>query len=107
MRRGYTRADRVFQALGVAQAILGLAFVVFAGDVGFGVLLVTVGMLIGVRPWTERVNYNAGWMAGRVAFVLSMGEAQARGMHPIEWLLAEAERDGHEITLTALPREEH
>lgn len=94
MRTQFAAVERAFHVVGCAQVVLGLIFVVFVGDVSFGVLLATIGVLTASRPWRDRAQYNAGWLAGRGAFVLSMMEAQSRGMRPTEWLIAEAERDG-------------
>ena len=37
--------------------------------------------------------YRSGWLAGRQQMVMAMVEAQRRGITPVEWLTAEAERD--------------
>lgn len=94
MRTHFHVVERIFQFVGAAQMSLGLAFVFHDDDFAFGVLLMTLGLLTAMRPWRDRLQFNAGWNSGRATFVLSMLEAQQRGMRPHEWLIAEAERDG-------------
>lgn len=102
MRRKFTGVERAFQVVGAMQVVVGLACMVTIG-IGFGILLATLGLLGMFRPYRDRWQYNAGWMSGRTALVRSMSEAQARGMHPVEWLVAEAERDGFRVKVTPAP----
>jgi hypothetical protein len=49
-------------------------------------------------PYGTHLAYRAGWLEGRIAMMLSMAEAQKRGMTSGEWLAGEAERDGIPVT---------
>lgn len=93
MRRHYARREVVFRLCGLIQVGFGAAYLI-GGHYAFGLSALTVGMLIYAGPWQARCHYNAGWLNGRAAMLSSMIEAQHRGMHPTEWLMAEAERDG-------------
>lgn len=93
MRHSFAKHERVMLLVGALQIASGVVWMLFH-DPGFGILLATLGFLSAMRPMRDRVQYNAGWMSGRATFVMSMCEAQQRGMRPHEWLIAEAERDG-------------
>src|SRR4051812_45982897 len=46
---------------------------------------------------SARHGYHMGWIKGRTEMVGSLMEARKRGMNELEWLLAEAERDGCDV----------
>lgn len=100
MKRGkLTGHERVFYVAAFLQMWAGLTLMIF-GVISFavGILVATLGMLGMARIYRDRSQYNSGWIHGRIAMFHSMGEAQARGMHPIEWMIGEAERDGYQVT---------
>lgn len=49
------------------------------------------------------IVWRQGWLAGRAAFAGAMAEAMRRGMHPVEFLMAEAERDGATLVIRHEP----
>ncbi len=98
MKHGYTRADRVEHAFGAVQIVLGTSLVFF-GELWVAAFILVLGGNMLLRPAVRRDAFNDGWVRGRVAMVLSMSEAQARGMQPVDWLIAEAERDGFNVTV--------
>lgn len=84
-------------------ALVGMSawlLAVLADGIGSAWLGVPIGALAGcyvcwaALAWTRAARaYRDGWAEGRRAFVLSMGEAQARGLTGEEWVTAELERD--------------
>lgn len=80
----------VLGALGdpISAAILGVS------------ALTTLGYL-----YLLRITWRLGWIQGRAAFAGAMAEAMRRGMHPIEFLIAEAERDGAVVMVSYEPDE--
>jgi hypothetical protein len=62
--------------------------------VAYGLWAVVAGGMVVMT----RASFRAGWLEGRLALLQSMAEAQKRGMTSLEWLTAEAERDGIPVT---------
>jgi hypothetical protein len=105
------RTDRMLVAHDHAhwRAVLALDLAMFLGAVvGWATLPVTSGTWLGVLAAVvvglqigragiaglrRAQAYRSGWLAGRVAFVSAMAEAQRRGMRPSDWLAAELARD--------------
>lgn len=72
-------------------------------ELGLLINLLTIVVVIanvGMTMIARRRAYRAGWLDGRIAMVLSMNEAMRRGMGLVEWLQAEAERDGIEVEIS-------
>lgn len=104
MRYGWRTDDWLMFALAAFCALFGLALVITGNWVG-GPLLIIEGLLIASFRPQLRAVHNAAWLNGRIALLASMGEAQARGMHPEDWIIAEAERDGFGVEIQAALRE--
>ena len=58
------------------------------------------GILVGVQLGRVAIvaarraqAYRSGWLAGRQQMIVALAESQRRGMHPMEWLEGEADRD--------------
>lgn len=108
MRSGWRHEDRVMFAVAAGLAAWGLVLIVVARSswpTTVGVLLVVEGVLIASFRPQLRHAYNHGWMAGRAAMAMSLPEAMHRGLHPIEWIIAEAERDGCRVRVTYVGEE--
>lgn len=55
-------------------------------------IAVCVANVLLVVRW-RRTAYSSGWIDGRLSLLLSMHEAQQRGLSVKEWVEAEAQRD--------------
>jgi hypothetical protein len=84
-----------------------------AQQIGLSINLLTICLVVAgllfVRRY-RRAHYSTGWLDGRLALLLSMQEAQQRGIPVDEWVKAEARRDAanHDIPglLAAIERSE-
>jgi hypothetical protein len=79
-------------------AVLAFAALITAGLQGpwVGLARMTLGVFVGASLFaaTRRaLSYRSGWLDGRVAMMVSMQEAQLRGMSAEEWLEGEMQRD--------------
>lgn len=105
MKRGkLTGHERILYALAFLQVFAGI-FLGLMGVIDFAVaiLVATLGGLGMARIYRDRSQYNSGWLNGRIAMFASLSEARQRGLHPIEWMIAEAERDGFEVSFIEDP----
>lgn len=106
MRSGWRHEDRVMFAMAAGIAAWGFTLVVVLWpDPLIGFLLIVEAFLIASFRPQLRHAYNHGWMAGRAAMAMSLPEAMHRGLHPIEWIIAEAERDGCRVRVTYVGEE--
>lgn len=99
MKRGkLTRTEKLMYAVGWVQLTVGI-FIALGGWDNFavGLMLAIFGFVTMGQVWRDRRWFNTGWITGRAQMVATLAEAQARGLHPIEWLIGEMERDGYEI----------
>jgi hypothetical protein len=85
-------------ALAVESFVWGSAIVGFNATVFAGIFL--------IWPYTRRIVYHTGWLAGRRALFLSLPEARRRGLSVQEWVYAEWERDMMEIVSRERGRDE-
>lgn len=108
MRTSWSKSDRIQRAIGLVQIVLGTSVLITADGPGYvmaGLFLLMLGFDGLMRPALFRAAYNRGWMDGRIAMIASLSEAQQRRMHPMEWLIAEAERDGFTVTVHTEPND--
>lgn len=67
-----------------------------------GIAACVVGLAVGLTVFDivrRAVAYRRGWNNGRHAMRMTMFEAMRRGMSPVEWAVAELERDGFAVTV--------
>lgn len=70
---------------------------VIVGDYLLAVTFACVAVVFAIQPWSAANSYRHGWLQGRAALLRSQFEAQQRGLSYLEWVVAEAERDGIEL----------
>jgi hypothetical protein len=95
------KAPRFFIVTWVLVFGYELVAAVWAAIVGDWASAVTFGlwaMTAGCMMLIARSSYRSGWLEGRTAMLTTMAEARKRGMTSLEWLIAEAERDGIPVT---------
>jgi hypothetical protein len=100
-----TYALRVLVLDAALFVIAVTAWVVLAELHGWwrGVAAVIIGLQLGragIVSYRRAAAYRSGWLRGRSQFVMSMAEAQRRGLPAGDWLLLEASRDYAVLGLT-------
>lgn len=100
MRTGWDRWDKTGFAVAGGLVGLGLVQAFLWGYFVVGVLLAIEGLLIGAHRAHLRSAHNYAWIMGRAAMLGSLAEALRRGMRPLDFVIAEAERDGALVRLT-------
>lgn len=93
------KSERVFLVM-AAVFFVGAAVTVLFGLLDVSVWLALVGAMYVFMAHVSRTSYRDGWLRGRWSMVEAIGEAQRRGLSLVEWLRAEAERDGLRIDIT-------
>lgn len=95
------RPDRVRRmfVVDVAVGVVSIAAMAAIGNAGGWVDTVArlfLGVYVGTRILARvrrAMAYRNGWLDGRTAMVLALGEAAKRGLDLDEWLTSEYERD--------------
>lgn len=95
MRSYYRWGPLVAWAI-VTGSALGL---MIAHSYALAAYLTVIGLFLLWTPVLVRRAFRQGWLAGRKAMLLSIPEAQRRGMNFSEWVTAEAERDGAQVVV--------
>lgn len=106
MKTGWDRWDRALLTISAGLIVWGAIQIPLWGSVVIGLLLICEGLLIGAHRYHLRIVHNNAWIMGRGAMLASLSEAMRRGMHPIDFVIAEAERDGARVRIVTEGPEE-
>lgn len=107
MRYGWDSWDKAIFAMAGFLITFGVVQILLLTDAyATGVLLICQGLLIGVHRWHLRIAHNHAWIMGRATMAGSLSEALRRGMHPVDFVIAEAERDGAQVRIVRRGEEE-
>jgi hypothetical protein len=98
----WVRGVVVFVVLFLANQLVSPALPKYA-------LMLALSVMVGLVPlhcWQRAASYRSGWLDGRRAMVVAMGEASQRGMSLNDWLDAELERDMRILGIKPRPVED-
>lgn len=80
-------------AIAAFAAFVGACVDFAVGSWPTGIVLIALGLVQALGILAKRAAYYCGWMEGRSNLILSMGEAQRRGMRPGDFMVSVMEKD--------------